>query len=783
MDVNTTYKSPFINTPPKKILTILSHGRNDSYMGNYLWRLSTTINRNAKSIFSLNAQKDVEIFLCDWGSEESLVEALTLTEEAKKLMRIIRVPPALSQKYNADSSYAGVYPMNAVARRAYGKYLLLCDSDAYVPIETMRKLIDSVQRGSVEGALLSNTFFWASRYHIPKSFHSAGPSIEEIDNYIAQNWQTFAHDKISKQPFWGAAASILMTREMWHECRGLDERMIYWGWTDIDIHYRLNSKYAFGDLEDFGMPFFHLEHYDSRNKPLEKEMPQKMNPMIYPTTFIPNGENWGLANEELETIKLAETLQRDYSVNSDIELPNPSLDQSIMINTEIINYKKPELIHFLRFEAGSSSPEYFMCSKSGGLELQQVPEEYAELLLWLKSKNFKHFLELGIGKGGSFLLNTLFQPTLESSYAVDNCAYWKNDQLKSVEEKISFLQSTSHAEIIFFNVSTDDFFLHNDKVFGCIFIDADHSYESVSKDFSNALKYLHPDGYIIFHDVNSVFCPGLVRFWNEIKNETCTEFIHSSKCGIAIYKSSGKQYSFIKKLPHETNRNQQDIQHLQACEIIIEELNEMVASGKFQETILSLKKKIEHYPDNPYLYNLLAVTVYQSGNVDEAENIFQDMIQRWPEFVHSFDNLGLLYLSRGQTVKALEYFKNASIIDPQYIPALMNWGEVLFMSKYVREAEELCHQALAINPQEMRALKLLGQMYLDTGRHTDGIKVLQSVLQYCPSDVEALFALGNLYQKTGDTDSAQFYYHQVLKHDPQHQAAREAINTIVQRKR
>lgn len=54
----------------------------------------------------------------------------------------------------------------------------------------------------------------------------------------------------------------------------------------------------------------------------------------------------------------------------------------------------------------------------------------------------------------------------------------------------------------FYNMSTDEFFkFFNDKV-DIIFIDADHKYESVVKDFENCLKILNEFGIILLHDTD-----------------------------------------------------------------------------------------------------------------------------------------------------------------------------------------------------------------------------------------------------------------------------------------
>ena len=94
----------------------------------------------------------------------------------------------------------------------------------------------------------------------------------------------------------------------------------------------------------------------------------------------------------------------------------------------------------------------------------------------------------------------------------------------------------------FINSTTDDFFLNynSDEKFDCIFIDADHTYEGVSKDYYNTLKLIKSGGYIILHDVNNSVSSyeecAVRQFWDEIKNENSLEFIYSNTCGIGIKK-------------------------------------------------------------------------------------------------------------------------------------------------------------------------------------------------------------------------------------------------------
>jgi predicted O-methyltransferase YrrM len=54
----------------------------------------------------------------------------------------------------------------------------------------------------------------------------------------------------------------------------------------------------------------------------------------------------------------------------------------------------------------------------------------------------------------------------------------------------------------FFLGTTEQFFAQNRRSFDVIFIDADHNFQSVKKDFIASLKILNPMGLIILHDTD-----------------------------------------------------------------------------------------------------------------------------------------------------------------------------------------------------------------------------------------------------------------------------------------
>jgi predicted O-methyltransferase YrrM len=213
---------------------------------------------------------------------------------------------------------------------------------------------------------------------------------------------------------------------------------------------------------------------------------------------------------------------------------------------DLIKMNVEELRDWIRNKAGSQQPDYFFCNTPGNLQLQQVPEEYSEFLNIIRNQNIKTYLELGVGNGGSFFVNSIFlQKTAIKLHCVDNIAY-RDTHIKQsetkIQKKVDMLQEMFiNKDVFFYNMSTDDFFKQNKGSYDCIFIDADHSYEGVAADYKNAIKIIEKHGIIILHDIANTDT-GVYKLWNELKeiHSNVKEFKYKINpnigyaCGIGI---------------------------------------------------------------------------------------------------------------------------------------------------------------------------------------------------------------------------------------------------------
>lgn len=274
------------------LLSILIPGKNDNYRENGSKTLQLNLQQAINNLQDFPTD-DVEIMLCDWGSEKKIIDEIITDKHPN--FKCVYVPQDIAKKYNKSSNYSIVHPINTAFRKSTGKYVIFWDSDCFLPLEEYKKLYFFVNKMNKENDL---NFYWGSKYHIPYEVYTS-MSVAQVNNYIATT-ESFMHDKISINNFMGCGISILMNRQLWEESSGWYEELTYWGWQDIEFHYRLCKKYKFGgDLEDHNIKFYHLNQKINQQDHSKKNL---YNPQKNAEHFKANPENWGLNNESLQVI-------------------------------------------------------------------------------------------------------------------------------------------------------------------------------------------------------------------------------------------------------------------------------------------------------------------------------------------------------------------------------------------------------------------------------------------------------------------------------------------------
>ena len=314
------------------MISIVLYGRNDSYGYNLHKRAALSLNCMAEVL----TDEIDEILFVDYNTPDdfpTFPEAIcdTLTDRAKRLLRIIRIRPSVHNRLFASRTHLkALEPIsrNAAVRRSNpaNRWILSTNTDMiFVPRGS--------QSLSEQLAGLKDGFYCAPRFEIPETLWE---SFDRLDpaGVIAET-RAMGETLHLNEIVYGADSILydapgdfqLMRREDLFAIHGFDERMLL-GWhVDSNISKRLVMLH--GKVSDavpavFG---YHCDH-TRQTTPMHAHKSVENNPEEFidgvKRPDIPDqSEVWGLNGIELEEISLTNTVNMAYrlSLSEAIETP------------------------------------------------------------------------------------------------------------------------------------------------------------------------------------------------------------------------------------------------------------------------------------------------------------------------------------------------------------------------------------------------------------------------------------------------------------------------------
>ncbi len=199
--------------------------------------------------------------------------------------------------------------------------------------------------------------------------------------------------------------------------------------------------------------------------------------------------------------------------------------------------------------------------KIGMTQVQEEIYEFAKLVLNSKVKNF---LEIGTDRGGNFVLLCALSNKngIKISIDIPFGKFGENNFDKQERNKIlldcpgiiSLFEIDSHSDIAFRKASDS---LNGQKL-DLLFIDGDHTYDGVKKDYEMFSPLVQEGGLIVFHDIvdstyhNSSDC-GVARFWKELDGEKIEFIAGRTWGGIGVIKKREIKFIYPKVNFHFIN--------------------------------------------------------------------------------------------------------------------------------------------------------------------------------------------------------------------------------------
>ncbi len=285
----------------RPLITLLVSARNDNYMGNFRWRLVTMINFIAEAAERIGRLREVEIMVCDWNSDVPLHKEIPLSPLSAQITRFVVVRRDVAEKVQGESNFPDPISNNVAARHSTGRFLGYTGTDILYPSGSLLALF-SVLENKIPGVDAHRSVLIGGRRHIPVHMTNRQPSLQTLVGYVNRNATFFPLDPGGVGN--GAPTNLIMvSRERWHECGGVDEKLVHWGWTDVDFVLRNTQDYALVHLDHFGVNLLHLEHWTKPRNYDPTKMHKRMNRANETSPFRVNGDDWGLGDYPLECFR------------------------------------------------------------------------------------------------------------------------------------------------------------------------------------------------------------------------------------------------------------------------------------------------------------------------------------------------------------------------------------------------------------------------------------------------------------------------------------------------
>ena len=132
-----------------------------------------------------------------------------------------------------------------------------------------------------------------------------------------------------------------------------------------------------------------------------------------------------------------------------------------------------------------------------------------------------------------------------------------------------------------------------------------------------------------------------------------------------------------------------------------------------------------------------AISLYQSDQLQQAEQICQQILRSYPQHAEAFHLLGIIAYQVGENKVAIGLITQAIEIDSNKYMFFNSLGSVLQGQGRLEESIQAFNQALKIQPQFAEAYYNKGNTLQVQGKLEEAIDAYQQVIHIQPDDAEA----------------------------------------------
>ena len=176
-----------------------------------------------------------------------------------------------------------------------------------------------------------------------------------------------------------------------------------------------------------------------------------------------------------------------------------------------------------------------------------------------------------------------------------------------------------------------------------------------------------------------------------------------------------------------------------------------------------------------------AINIYNSGNLNKAEQVTNELIAENPKVVFLYNLLGLILCGQEKIDKAIVSYKRGLKIDPNYGMIYNNLGYIYFRFKShkdIKKSEEHYKKSISLDTKIAEPHNNLGNLYRSLNKYDEAIKCFKKSIEINSKLSFVHHNLATTYITVGKFEKAKIHFNEAIKISPNFILAHRGLSRV-----
>jgi len=230
---------------------------------------------------------------------------------------------------------------------------------------------------------------------------------------------------------------------------------------------------------------------------------------------------------------------------------------------------------------------------------------------------------------------------------------------------------------------------------------------------------------------------------------------------------SGKKYKqcclAIQQSQSAAHQSEQDRQQTSLPSLIAEGIR-CYQTGDVAQSKQIFQQVLQINPEDPDALHLLGVMARDEGHYQQGIDLITRAIKVLPREANFYNNIGICFRKAGNLLKACESYEKAILLKPDHVQALNNLGNVYSERGLLAKAKQSLKRAIALSPTFAEAHFNLGSVWQTEKALDEALQCYQKALAIRADYVEALSNCGMVLHQLDREDDALGCFELAIQH-------------------